>query len=253
MLLRRVIPVLLVKDGGLVKTKKFRNPVYIGDPINTVKIFNDKEVDELVVLDIDASKEGRGPNFQMIKELTSECFMPIAYGGGIHTYEQARQVFNCGVEKISLNSAALLNPGLITEIAKNYGSQSLIVSMDIKKNLWGTNQVLIPGGKTSKLDPVAYALQAQEYGAGEILLNSVERDGTYLGYDLPLIKTIASVLQIPIVACGGAKNVADFALAIKNGASAVAAGSMFVFHGPHQAVLINFPTQQELKESLSSI
>jgi cyclase len=251
--LRRVIPILLIKGNGLVKTKKFRDPTYIGDPINTVKIFNDKEVDELVVLDIDASREKRGPNFQLIGEMASECFMPMAYGGGISNYAQARQIFDCGIEKVSFNTSGLQQPELISEIAKSYGSQSVIVSMDIQKNFWGKYRVVIPGGRTSGEDPVTYALQAQERGAGEILLNSVDRDGTYLGYDLPLIQSVASALQIPVVACGGAKNTSDFAAAIQHGASAVAAGSMFFFHGPHQAVLINFPTQQELKEKLFSL
>jgi cyclase len=252
--LRRVIPVLLLKGKGLVKTKRFSDPVYVGDPINAVKIFNEKEVDEIIILDIEASRTNRKPDFQLIRELASECFMPMAYGGGIKTAEEAKQIFDCGVEKISLNTSAFLKPQLINEIAKSYGSQSVIVSVDYKKNLFGKNQVVIPGERgTQKTDPLRYAKIAEDSGAGEILLNSIDRDGMLSGYDTEMIHAVSEVLSIPLTVCGGARNTDDFVQAITQGASAVAAGSMFVFHGRHQAVLLSFPSQEELKAKLFSL
>jgi cyclase len=252
--LRRVIPILLLKQGKLVKTKGFQKPVYVGDPINTVKIFNTKEADEIVIIDIDASHRKQKPDLRLIREIASECFMPMAYGGGISTFDEAKAVFDCGVEKISLNTSAFHKPLLIAEIAKKYGSQSVIVSVDVKKNFWGKYQVVIPGERTRvKADPVSYVRKAQENGAGEILLTSIDRDGLQTGYDLDLIHLVSASVHIPLIACGGARNTDDFVLAVQNGASAVAAGSMFVFQGRHQAVLINFPSQEDLKAKLFAL
>ena len=247
----RVIPVLLLHKGGLVKTVKFKNPTYVGDPINAVKIFNEKEIDEIAVIDIDATRDQRGPDMQQISELAGEAFIPLAYGGGISTIEQVRQLFYLGVEKIILNYQAFKNPALITEAASLVGSQSVVASVDVKKNLFGKYKVYTRNGTEQiPYDPVAYALKMQEAGAGEILLNCIDRDGTYTGYDLNLVKQVSSVLKVPLIACGGAAEVEDFTAAVQHGASAVAAGSMFVFQRPHRAVLISYPGQEELKQKV---
>ncbi len=246
----RVIPILLVNGNGLYKTVKFKDPKYVGDPINAIKIFNDKEVDELCVLDIKATREKKDPNYRLIADFASECFMPVCYGGGINTLEIAKRIFGLGIEKISLNAAAIHSPKLIGDIAAIYGSQAVVVSIDIKKNLWGKNLVYTHNGQTaSKYTPEEWAKLAEQEGAGELIINSIERDGTMKGYDNELIHKISSTVKIPIVACGGAGSLKHFKEAVINGASAVSAGSMFVFHGPHRAVLINFPSQNELKET----
>jgi cyclase len=249
----RVIPVLLLQDGGLVKSVRFKKFTYVGDPINAVKIFNEKEIDEIVILDIDASKEKRGPNMQKIREITSEAFIPLAYGGGITTIDEIKELFYTGVEKVVLNHSAIHRPQLITEAAKLVGSQSVVVSVDVKKNLFGKYRVAtLNASETINEDPAAFAKRMQEAGAGEIFLNSVDKDGTFEGYDYGLIKQISSVLDIPLIACGGAGSVDDFRQAVEHGASAVAAGSLFVFQRPHRAVLISYPSRQELKEKLFS-
>jgi len=247
----RVIPVLLLHKGGLVKSVKFKNYTYVGDPINAVKIFNEKEIDEIVVLDIDATAMGRGPDFEKITEIAGEAFIPLAYGGGITTIDEVKQLFYLGVEKIILNHSAIHNQSLVTEAASLAGSQSVVVSIDVKKNLFGKYKVVTKNSNgNTGLDPVAFAKQMQAAGAGEIFLNSVDRDGTYGGYDLDLIKSISAVLDIPLVVCGGASGMEDFVKAVQQGASAVAAGSMFVFQRAHRAVLISYPSQSELKEKL---
>lgn len=248
----RVIPVLLLHNGGLVKSEKFKDYKYVGDPINAVKIFNEKEIDEIVVLDIDATREKRGPNFEQIKEIAGEAFIPLAYGGGITKVDEISKLFYLGVEKIILNSVVPVNPALITEAANLVGSQSVVVSMDVGKNLLGKYRVFTQNGKNNTgEDPVVYAQKMQELGAGEIFLNSIERDGTFKGYDLELIRKVSSQLDIPVIACGGASTVDDFTAAVADSnASAVAAGSMFVFQRPHKAVLITYPTQEELKTKL---
>ncbi len=249
MLRTRIIPVLLMRNKGLVKTVKFGEGKYIGDPINAVKIFNDKEVDEIVILDIDASKENRKPNFNVIKELASECFMPLAYGGGISDLEDIRQLFSLGVEKVILNSAVLNNLSLLTEASQIYGDQSIVLCVDVAKNIWGKYQVHShKGTKNLPADIVTYVQQAAKAGAGEVILQSVERDGTMSGYDFKLIERVAKSIDIPLVACGGAGALSDLKKGFDAGASALAAGSLFVYHGPHKAVLINFPTQAQLKE-----
>jgi imidazole glycerol-phosphate synthase subunit HisF len=249
----RVIPALLIQKGGLVKSVKFKDHKYVGDPINAVRIFNEKEVDEIVLLDISATDENRAPNIPRIREIASEAFMPLAYGGGITTLEEIRELITAGVEKVVLNTAAFENPALVGEGAKYVGSQSVVVSIDVRRNLWGKYKVHIRNGsKSTGLDPADYAKRMEEAGAGELLLNSIDRDGTFSGYDTDLIGLVSSTVGIPVVAIGGASDVKDFLPAIKHGASAVSAGSLFVFQGPHRAVLISYPTQAVLKERLFS-
>ncbi|MFM9909065.1 MAG: AglZ/HisF2 family acetamidino modification protein [Chitinophagaceae bacterium] len=247
----RVIPVLLIHGGGLVKTEKFKKPIYIGDPINAVKIFNEKEIDEIVILDIDASRENRGPDMDQIAEIAGEAFIPLAYGGGISNIDEVKELFYIGVEKVIFNYQAFHNPLLISQSAKVVGSQSVVISMDVKKNLFGKYKVYTKNGtENTNLDPVDFAKRMEEAGAGELFLNSIDRDGTYSGYDLELLKRINEVMSIPVIICGGASSVDDFAKAVRNGASAVAAGSLFVFQRPHRAVLISYPSQEELKSKL---
>jgi len=247
MLSHRVIPCLLVSNGGLVKTCRFGEPKYVGDPINAVRIFNDKEVDELMVLDIDASKEGRGPDFALIEELAGECFMPLCYGGGIRTADEARQLFSLGVEKVCLQTAALRDPAIIREIASRSGEQSVVVSIDVKRDRAGRLKAHSAAGASLPSDDWRDLLkQALAMGAGEIVINAVDRDGTLEGYDLDLIAEASSLSGAPVVAMGGAGSLDDFRRATDAGASAVAAGAYFVFYGPHRAVLITYPTPAEL-------
>ncbi len=247
----RVIPVLLLQKGGLVKSVKFSDHKYVGDPINAVKIFNEKEVDEIVVIDIDATREGRSPRINQINEIASEAFMPMAYGGGIKTIEQVKEILFNGAEKVIINKTAHVEPELITEAARLFGSQSIAVSIDFKKTLLGGYRVFTDNGRNkTSWSPSAFAKKMEDAGAGEIILNSIEHDGTYKGYENSLIKEVADAVSIPIIAVGGAGSVEDFAKAKQSGASAVAAGSMFVFQRPHQAVLISYPSQQELREKL---
>lgn len=247
----RVIPALLIQKGGLVKSVQFKNHKYVGDPINAVKIFNEKEVDELVILDISATAEKRPPNIHQVKEIASEAFMPLGYGGGITKLEEIRELITAGVEKVILNTSAYNNPGLVSEGAKFVGSQSIVVSIDVKKDFWGKYKVCIQNAsKKTSLDPVTFARQMEDAGAGEILLNSVDRDGTFSGYDTELIKMVSESIDIPVVAIGGAGSTDDLARAVQNGASAVAAGSLFVLQRPHRAVLISYPAQAELKEKV---
>ena len=249
----RVIPALLIHQGGLVKSVRFGKYKYVGDPINAVKIFNEKEVDELVVLDIDATAEKRGPNLQQIREIAGEAFMPLAYGGGITTIEEIRTLIANGIEKVILNTSAHLNPSLITQAARMLGSQSVVASVDVRKNFFGNYKVYVKNGtmNTGK-EPGDYARVMERAGAGEILLNSIDQEGTFKGYDTELIKRVTSQINIPVVALGGAASIKDFRTAIGYGASAVAAGSMFVFQMPHKAVLISYPSQKELKEKVFS-
>lgn len=247
----RVIPVLLLHKGGLVKSLKFKNYRYVGDPINAVKIFNEKEIDELVILDIDASRDRRGPNMKEIKEMAGEAFVPLAYGGGISAIDEIKELFYLGVEKVILNYHAVHSPSIIGEAAKLVGSQSIVVSVDVKKDIFGRYRVYTMNGKeNTSFDPMEFCRKMQETGAGEIFLNNIDRDGTYAGYDLDLVKKLSEGLTIPLVACGGAARIEDFTDAINCGASAVAAGSMFVFQRPHNAVLISYPSQKDLKEKV---
>lgn len=247
----RVIPALLIRNGGLVKSVKFKDHKYVGDPINAVKIFNEKEVDEIVILDISATAEKRGPNMKQIKELTAEAFMPLGYGGGITSLEEIKELIAAGVEKVIINTSAFYRPQLIKEGARYAGSQSIVVSLDVKKNIWGRYKTFVEcGSKNTNVDPVTFAQRMEQAGAGELLLNAIEKDGTFSGYDTELIKVVSAAVKIPVVAIGGAAAITDFAQAIHHGASAVAAGSMFVFQRPHQAVLISYPNQKELKEKM---
>lgn len=252
MLKTRVIPCLLLKNQGLVKTVKFRDPKYVGDPINAVKIFNEKEVDELVFLDITATTENRKPNFRLIADIASEAFMPFGYGGGVRDINDAKELFNLGVEKVIINSHAVDRPLFIKEASNLFGSQSIVVSIDVKKNILGKYEVHMHGGKkNTKLYPVTFAQEMEGMGAGELLINSIDRDGTQSGYDIELIKKITAAVAIPVIVSGGAGKIEDFAKAVKEGgASAVAAGSMFVFHGKHRAVLITYPSMEELEIAL---
>jgi len=254
MLKHRVIPALLLRNGGLVKTTKFKDPKYVGDPINAIRIFNNKEVDELMVLDITASKEDREPNYALIEQFASECFMPLAYGGGIRSVAQARQLFSLGVEKICLQTAAFENPTLISELANQFGSQSVMVSVDVKKNWLGKPQLY--HSATGKLMGVAWMDKLHELvsaGAGEVLLNAVDKDGTLTGPDLTFIQQASAGVDVPLIALGGVSSLADIKACVDAGASAVAAGSFFVYHGPHRAVLITYPKSSELAEVLSNI
>ena len=231
----------------MVKTEKFKNPVYVGDPINAVKIFNTKEVDELIFLDIMASRLDQSPNYELIAKIASECFMPFCYGGGIHSVGEAKRILNIGAEKISVNAQAFRDPALIRELSKQLGSQSVVVSMDVKGTLLGRYEIFDHSvNRPFKADPISFAKEMEKTGAGEILVNSVDRDGTMSGYDLKLVKMIADEVKIPIIACGGAGNLTHFKEAVDAGASAVAAGSMFVFIGKHKAVLINYPEYKEI-------
>jgi len=252
MIRTRVIPCLLLKGAGLVKTVKFQKPTYIGDPINAVRIFNEKECHELVFLDITATLEGRKPRMEMIADIAGECFMPFAYGGGISDLEDARKILALGVEKIVVNSHAVENPAFITEAARLFGSQSVVVCIDVKKNFWGKYEVFTQAGqKNAKKNPVQWAQEVMQLGAGEIIVNSIDQDGTMQGYDLKLIQSITAAVDIPVVALGGAGSVQDLGRAVsEGGAAAVAAGSFFVYYGKHRAVLISFPSDKELSQVL---
>ena len=249
MLATRVIPTLLLHNNGLVKGSKFKNHKYVGDPINAVKIFNDKEVDELVFFDISATDQARSPNFNLLKDIASQAFMPFGYGGGLTNTRDIENIFRLGIEKAIINTAAVKNKSLIKEASHIAGSQSIVVSIDVKKSLLGNYHVYIQSGKiNTKIDPVQYAIQAEENGAGEIILCFIDREGMGKGYDIDLVKLITSAVSIPIVVSGGAGRLYHFTSAIENGASAVAAGDMFIFHGKHKAVLITYPEYEKLEE-----
>jgi len=239
----RVIPALLRQGTGLVKTRGFRDPKYVGDPINAVKIFNEKEVDEIALLDIAATEEEREPDLRAIEEIAGEAFMPLAYGGGIRTEEQAARVFRAGAEKVVLNTAAFAEAGLVRRLADRFGSQSVLVSLDVKKDWLGRPRVFTRRGRRGTgLSPAEAARRMEAEGAGELIVHSIEREGTGSGYDVALIRAVADAVQVPVVALGGAGRVEHFGAAVREGhASAVMAGSLFVFHGPHRAVLIQFP------------
>jgi cyclase len=240
----------LVHDNGLVKTVNFKNPKYVGDPINAVKIFNEKEVDELAVFDIDATVLGKEPDYVLIKKLANQSRMPLCYGGGVRTVEQAQKIFGLGIEKIALSSAVIENPDLITQIADRVGSQSVIVVMDVKKKILGGYEIYTHNGKKSTgINPVAFAEKAQKLGAGEIIINSIDQDGVMKGFDMHLIDKISEKISIPITVLGGAGSLQDIKKVIdRHGIIGVAAGSLFVFKGVYKAVLISYPTQKEKEE-----
>ena len=250
MLRPRITPCLLIRNGGLVKTVRFADPKYVGDPINAVKIFNEKESDELVVLDIDATATGAEPHYQRIAHLAAECRMPLCYGGGIRTAEQAQRIIAFGVEKVAVSAAAIANPALITEIADAVGSQSVVVVLDVRKTgadyrVW-THNGRVDTGKSV----VELARMAEQFGAGEIVVNSIDNDGVMKGYDLPLARLIRDTVSLPMTALGGAGSLADIGKLISEcGVVGAAAGSLFVFKGSYRAVLINYPNQDQ-KENL---
>ena len=247
MLRPRIIPCLLVRNKGLVKTVKFGNGKYVGDPINAVKIFNEKEADELIVFDIEATAAGAQPDYSMIRKLAAECLMPLCYGGGIRAIEQARQIIGLGVEKVAISSAALSNPDLISEIAAEIGSQSVVVVLDVKKSLFGRHEVVTHNGRNGTgLSPWEAARRAENLGAGEIVVNSVDRDGEMKGYDLDLAKRMRDSVALPMSVLGGASSLDDIGRLIETcGVVGAGVGSLFVFKGPYKAVLINYPSARE--------
>jgi imidazole glycerol-phosphate synthase subunit HisF len=248
MLQTRVIPCLLVQESGLVKTIRFKNPSYVGDPINAVRIFNEKRVDELVLLDILSSKSNQELNYRLIENIISEAFMPIAYGGGVKTLSQAKKLINLGIEKIIVNTAAIEDLHFVRQMADSLGSQSIVVSVDVKKDWLERHQLFHSSQKkNANLDLAKFVSSVVNAGAGEIFLNSVDRDGTGTGYDLKLIRKISSLVSVPVIACGGAGSLQHFKDAVDAGASAVAAGSMFVYVGKYRAVMINYPSYEQLE------
>jgi cyclase len=242
----------LLHGGGLVKTVRFKQPSYVGDPINAVRIFNEREVDELAFLDITATRERREPPFDRVRDIAGECFMPVCYGGGIRTVEHARRLFALGIEKVLINTAAEEVPALVTDTAADFGSQSVMVGVDVGRDWLGRSRVYTRGGtRNTGREPIEYAREMADRGAGEIFLNVIDRDGTMAGFDLELVSAVSRAVSIPLIACGGAGSVADLSAAIAAGASAVAAGSLFVFAGPRRAVLINYPSAAELRAAVS--
>lgn len=254
MLRPRIIPCLLLHQGGLVKTQAFKAPKYVGDPINAVKIFNEKEADELIVLDIDASVNGLEPKFGLIAKLAEECRMPLCYGGGVKTAQQAARIIDLGVEKVSISSAAISNPSLLTEIASAIGRQSVVAVLDVRKRTGlfskGYDVFTHNGRDSKKADPVDLAIRLQDAGAGEIVINSIDRDGEMNGYDVDLAKQIRAALKVPTTFLGGAGSLEDIERLVSTvGVVGAAAGSLFVFKGKYRAVLINYPTPTQ-KEQL---
>lgn len=259
MLFPRIIPCLLVHNKGLVKTVRFKDPKYVGDPINAVKIFNEKEVDELIVLDIDASTHHQEPDYKMIENLAAECRMPLCYGGGIKTVEQAKRIFSLGVEKIAISSVATENPEIVTSIAEKVGNQSVVIVLDVhKRALSGRYDVCTyNGNKNTGLNPMEFAAEMEKRGAGEIVINSIDQDGVMKGYDHLLIEKVRDVINIPLTVLGGAGSLDDISRIIaKHGIIGAAAGSIFVFRGKYRAVLISYPGSIEkeklIKSSLSA-
>lgn len=248
MLYTRVIPALLLRKNGLVKGVRFSEHRYVGDAMNAIRIFNTKEVDELMLLDIDATNQNRTISPELIRQVSSECLMPITVGGGIRTLDNVRALLNAGAEKVCIGTYAFINPGFISKVAETFGSQSIVISIDVKQNSSGAYEVYVNCGtrKTGE-DPMTVAKRAESYGAGEILLNAIDRDGTMEGFDLDLIRNVSGSVNIPLIALGGAGGADHLREAVcDGGATAVAAGSFFVFHGRRRAVLISFPTRQEL-------
>ena len=248
MLYPRIIPCLLVKDKGLVKTVNFKNPKYVGDPINAVRIFNEKEVDELMVIDIDATVEHREPDYKMIEHLAAECRMPLCYGGGVKTSEQIQRIIQLGVEKVAISSAAIEDPELVRQSSQVVGSQSVVVVLDVKKKYFGGKYEVFThnGLKATGKSPVDLAAQMEKLGAGEIVINSIDNDGVMKGFDLPLIDKIRACINVPLTVLGGAGSLDDVRKLIHEyGAIGVAAGSLFVFKGRYKAVLINYPNRIE--------
>lgn len=253
MLRARFIPTLLLRGRGLYKTVKFKNETYVGDPINAVRIFNDKAVDELILLDIAATRQQTEPNLELIADIASEAFIPLCYGGGVNRLQHFEQLFRLGVEKVAVNTAATGKLDLVTEAAKVFGSQSVVVGIDARKSLFGRYERHVRSASVNtKVGVVEAARQAEAAGAGELLLYSADRDGTMQGYDIALVRSVADAVRVPVIACGGAGSMADMARVIQEGgAASAAAGSLFVFQGKHRAVLITYPDEQAIEQALS--
>jgi imidazole glycerol-phosphate synthase subunit HisF len=249
----RVIPCLQVADGELLKTRRFKDPVYLGDPINAVKIFNDLDCDELIVVDIRATLEGREPDYALIEQFASEAFMPLTYGGGIGSVEQIRRILGIGIEKVVVGAAAV-DGSLIAEAADTFGSQSIVVSVDVRKTLFGRREVWIRSGtRNTNAEPAVYALQMQEQGAGELFVQSIDLEGSRSGYDLPLMSEVSGAVRIPVIGCGGAGTLDDVRRLMKSSrVAAAAAGTMFVMHGKHGAPLISYPRAAEIASLLDT-
>lgn len=247
MLSTRLMPCLLMSNGALVKTIRFKEGPYVGDPVNAVRIFNQKEVDELILLDIHATSQNRGIDFDTLEKIVSECFMPICYGGGVRTVEDMRRLYALGIEKVSLGAAAFEVPGLVQQASREFGAQAVVVTLDVKKNLFGKLTVRTRNGtQDTKILPPNAARAFSDQGAGEILLYSIDRDGTWSGFDLKLIESVSHSVTVPVVATGGAGSLQDIKTAVKDaGASAVAIGSMAVFQGKDLGVLIKFPARKD--------
>lgn len=247
MLQPRIIPSLLIHEKGLVKSINFKDYKYVGDPINAVKIFNEKEVDEIIIIDIDVTKNETEPDYKLIEKLAFECRMPLCYGGGIKTTEQAQKIFSLGVEKIAISSIAIENPEIITKIANIVGNQSVVVVLDVKKKLFGGYEIYTHNGtKKTGIDPLMFIEKIEKLGAGEIVINSIDNDGSMKGFDLKLIDLVRNKISLPLTVLGGAGSMNDIGEVIsKQGIIGVAAGSQFVFKGKYRAVLINYPTENE--------
>ncbi len=253
MLLTRVIPCLLLEEDSLVKTINFKKPSYIGDPVNTARIFNELEVDELAVLDIIATNKKHTPNFKILSELANECFMPLAYGGGIRNFEDAKKILQIGIEKVIVNSYSYKNPQFISQLANHFGNQAIVASIDVGKNIFGKYQVFSNSGKKKqKVDVVAWAQELEKLGAGEILLTAIHQEGTWKGFDLNLVEKVTNAVDVPVIANGGAASISDIENVVKKAqASAVALGSMVVYQNKGMGVLVNFPDSKKLKKALN--
>jgi cyclase len=246
----RVIPCLLLKEKELVKTVQFKKSRYIGDPLHAVKIFNEKHADELIFLDIAASRENRLIELDLVEKIGTEAMIPLTVGGGIRTVQDIKEIIQAGAEKVAINTHAVKNPFFIQKAAEVFGRSAIVIIMDVKKDVWGHYHIMInDGARRASLDPCEHARRMEAMGAGEIMVNSMDRDGTMLGYDVMLIRKIAKAVKIPVIACGGAGVLQDFSYAVTHGhASAVAAGSVFVYHGRPNTVHFNFPTCEELRQ-----
>jgi imidazole glycerol-phosphate synthase subunit HisF len=254
MLRTRVIPALLLRNESLVKTVRFGRFTYVGDPCNTVRIFNELEVDELLFLDITATSERRAPNIELLKDIANECFMPLGYGGGIRSLEQAKAIFDAGFEKVVINTYASERPEFITELSNHYGSQAVIGSIDVAGGLLRQQRVVVrSGSKRTALEPAEWARRLESLGAGEILLTSVDREGSWSGFDMKLVKEVSDAVDVPVIAHGGARSLADIGAVVnESGASAVALGSMVVFQKKGMGVLVNFPDREQLEQALKN-
>lgn len=252
MLRVRVIPCLLLMGGALVKTRRFRSPVYIGDPVNSVRIFNELEVDELAFLDISATREGRTPDFERLSQIANECFMPLSYGGGVASLRTAERLFAMGFEKVVVNSACFPRGRLVTELASRFGAQAVVASVDVRHSVWRGYRVhTVSGSRNTNRCPVEWAREMESRGAGEILLTSIDREGTWEGFDLRLTAAVADAVTVPVIANGGAGTVSHIGDVVQKGhASAVTLGSMVVFQGPGRGILVSFPDRASLAEAL---